>query len=290
MMDTAVASVSVNTTLALNHANRIRPFQRSEMAALARVELTRFLALVESLEADDWTRPTDCTAWDVRAVVAHQASHPRGAASAREFFDQFNPLKFRTYSAKGLNLLDAANQRQVDLRAHHSHSELIAEIRDYGEPSIQNRQRFPFFIRLITIPVPGQRFKVSVAYLLDVIYTRDMWMHRYDIARATKHDFVRTTEHDGRILELIVCELQQPLSAALAGRAVIYHLTGASGGSWRLGSDETPDATITLDVMEFNRLASGRLTVEQALAGNSVSIDGDLVLARQALHATSVLY
>lgn len=290
MMGTAVASVLVGSTVALDHANQIRPFQRSEMAGLARVEMTRFLTLAEALRGDDWTRPTDCAAWDVRAVVAHQASHPKGAASVWEFIDQFNPLRFLSYITKGLNLLDAANQRQVDIRAKRSTSELIAEIRDYGEASIQNRQRFPFFIRMMTIPVPGQSFSVSGADLLDVIYTRDMWMHRYDIARATGREFERSAEHDGRIMELIVRELQQSLAGVLGARAVTYHLTGASGGSWQLGGSGIPEATITLDVMEFNRLASGRITAEQALDAHLVRLDGEVALAKQALGATSVLY
>jgi uncharacterized protein (TIGR03083 family) len=290
MIGTAVASASMNTALALNHANQIRPFQRSEMASLARTELNQFLTLAESLQADDWTQPTDCTAWNVRAVVAHQASHPKAAASAWEFFDQFNPLKFLSYIARGMNLLDAANQRQVDIRAHHSTTELIAEIRDYGEPSIEKRQRFPFFIRMIKMPVPGQHFTVSVADLLDVIFTRDMWMHRYDIARATKRDFVRSTEHDGRIVELIVRELQSALLVALLSKSVIYHLTGTGGGSWQLGGNATPEATITLDVMEFNRLASGRVTADTLLQTKILSIDGNTEFAMQALKATAVLY
>ena len=51
-----------------------------------------------------------------------------GLTSAREtLMDQFNPLKFRDYSARGMNLLDAANQRMVDQRARWSLAELIAE-------------------------------------------------------------------------------------------------------------------------------------------------------------------
>lgn len=290
MIGTAVASASMNTALVLNHANQIRPFQRSEMIILARTELNRFLTLAESLQADDWTQPTDCTAWNVRAIIAHQASHPKAAASAWEFFDQFNPLKFLSYLVRGMNLLDAANQRQVDIRAHHSVPELIAEIRDYGEPSIEKRQRFPFLIRMISMPVPGQHFTVSVADLLDVIFTRDMWMHRYDIARATHREFVRTTEHDGRVVELIVRELQSALSTALAGKSVIYHLTGIGGGSWQIGGNATPEAIITLDVMEFNRLASGRVTSDKLLQTKTLLIEGNTELAMQALKATAVLF
>ena len=31
------------------------------------------VALLRSLDEDDWSRPTDCPGWDVKAVAAHLA-------------------------------------------------------------------------------------------------------------------------------------------------------------------------------------------------------------------------
>ena len=44
---------------------------REEAAVLAADENQRFVDLVLSLAADDWAEPTDCPAWDVRALVSH---------------------------------------------------------------------------------------------------------------------------------------------------------------------------------------------------------------------------
>jgi uncharacterized protein (TIGR03083 family) len=38
---------------------------------LAAAEYDRLLALADDLGADDWAQPTDCTGWDVRAVLGH---------------------------------------------------------------------------------------------------------------------------------------------------------------------------------------------------------------------------
>lgn len=38
---------------------------------LAATEYQRFADLLRALRPADWTRPTDCPGWDVRAVAAH---------------------------------------------------------------------------------------------------------------------------------------------------------------------------------------------------------------------------
>ena len=74
MIGTVAVSNHVTPSRSIEHARQIIPFQPHEMAPLARTELLRFLTLVESLSGDDWTQPTDCTAWNVRAVLAHRRS------------------------------------------------------------------------------------------------------------------------------------------------------------------------------------------------------------------------
>jgi mycothiol maleylpyruvate isomerase-like protein len=50
----------------------IPPLEHDEAMALAEVELGRVLALVDDdLDADEWSRPTDCTGWTVRDMLGH---------------------------------------------------------------------------------------------------------------------------------------------------------------------------------------------------------------------------
>ena len=51
---------------------------------MMRTALDRFLALVETLGMDDWKRPTACTAWSVRDILAHQAG---GYASGTGYWE-----------------------------------------------------------------------------------------------------------------------------------------------------------------------------------------------------------
>jgi len=282
-------SLFTNSSAALPAA-AIPKLAPPEVIPLARVELERFLTLVETLTPADLKQPTDCTLWSVKDIIAHQASHVFGLTRFGEFMDQFNPLRARAYTAKGMNALDAANQRQIDLRAQWSLAQMIAEMRDHREASFAGRQRFPALLRRVTIPVPGSNLRVSLGDLIDNIYTRDMWMHRADICRATGRAMVQTADHDGRIVALIMRDLDGSLRAAFAGRAVIYRLTGTAGGEWIIGGNSRPEAQITMDVLEFNRLASGRSTAQQVLDQGLAQISGDEALAELALRQTIVLY
>lgn len=271
-------------------AAAIARLSRAEVIPLAREELTRFLALLESLAPADWGRRTECTLWSVQDIVAHQASHVLALTRVRELLDQFNPLNARAYLRQGMNGLDAANQRQVDLRKGRTPAQLIAEIRDHSEASFRGRQRFPALLRALPIRTPGYEGSVSLGELIDSIFTRDMWMHRLDLCHATGQEMVQAAEHDGRITALVVRDLDQHLAKKLAGRSVIVRLTGKAGGEWTVGGSRPAAAEISLAVLDFHRLASGRITGEQALQQGLATIDGDQALGALALQHTVVLY
>jgi hypothetical protein len=50
----------------------------------------------------------------------------------------------------------------------------------------------------------------SIGFLIDVILTRDPWMHRLDLARAIGQTAVLTADHDGVIVADIAAEWAPP--------------------------------------------------------------------------------
>jgi hypothetical protein len=96
------------------------------------------------------------------------------------------------------------------------------------------------------------------AFLLDVILTRDTWMHRIDVATATGRALELTADHDGRIVADVVAEW-----ARRHGRPVRLHLTGPAGGDFTHGDG---GEELTLDAVEFCRTLAGRLPGEGLLA------------------------
>jgi uncharacterized protein (TIGR03083 family) len=266
-------------------ASQIPALDHAEAGRMAHEELNRFLALVESLSGSDWEQPTDCTEWIVRDMLAHQAGSYAGGASWAEFRRQYS-----TRPGPGQLLVDAANAKQLADRAGRNPAELIGELRRVGPAAIRARQRLPWLLRILSVPMGPAIGTAPISYLTDLIYTRDTWMHRADICRATGKPFVQTPEHDGRIVALVMRDLAKKLEGCLRGQSVIYDLSGVAGGRYRIGSTLEPTAIIKMDVLQFNRLASGRLTPEAAKAQALVTISGDRDFSNRMLAQTSIPY
>ena len=97
----------------------------------------------------------------------------------------------------------------------------------------------------------------KMGYLFDIVLTRDTWMHRSDIAKATGRPMELTAAHDGRIVADAAAEW-----ARRHGKPCTLHLTGPAGGTFRQGDG---GEEITIDAVDFCRILSGRGTGEGLL-------------------------
>lgn len=252
-----------------------------EAYTLMRTELKRFMALVETLGPDDWGRPTACTAWTVRDILAHQAGGYASGTGYKEMFRQISAMP-----KKGQLPEDAINEFQLRERIGKSPAELIAELGRVGPIAIQKWAYQFRLIKPIAIPhaVAG---RLSLRYLMWIIHSRDTWMHRLDICRATQREFQQTREHDGRIVALIMRDVDNLLRKQLDGRAVIFDLSGITGDVWKIGSGEAT-AALQMDALDFSIFASGRFSYAEGRAKATVS--GDVALAELALKKILVLF
>ena len=276
-------------TLPTREAARIPAVTRREAYKLARDEYELILAAIRSLGADDWQRPTGCTLWDVRSMVSHIAGGLAAYASWVQFKRQYSPSSHKPYKGRFTEAVDLVNAVQVDDRREHTPEELISELRAVGPKALRTRSRIPVPLRAIRVPA-GPFGSISVGYLVDIIYPRDLWMHRLDICRATGREMSLTPEHDGRIVALVMRDLAHSLAPKLDGASVLYELQGIAGGTYKVGSHPSPAATIRMDILNFNLLASGRNKSDQMKALGLVRIEGDARLANLALEHTKVLY
>jgi uncharacterized protein (TIGR03083 family) len=248
---------------------------------LAAEELRRLLALLDTLGDDDWGKPTACTLWTVRDMAAHQAGAYASGTGYREMIRQYTAVL-----QPGRLAEDAINERQLAERAGRSPAELIAEIRGAGDAAAHNWAYGFRLAKPLGMPHPAAGW-LGLRHLMLVVHSRDTWIHRLDICRATGRPFAQTPEHDGRIVALVVRDLAGRLSRALGGQAITLDLTGVAGGAWRIGRG-APAAAVRMDALDFNIYASGRFTREEA-AGRAV-FDGDARLAERAFAGFSVLY
>src|SRR5687767_15709765 len=91
---------AVSPIRSIREAARIPSVTRREAYELARDEYDLILALVRSLGADDWQRPTACTLWDVKSMVSHIAGALAGYASWAQFKHQYSSLSHKPYKGK----------------------------------------------------------------------------------------------------------------------------------------------------------------------------------------------
>jgi Mycothiol maleylpyruvate isomerase N-terminal domain len=90
--------------------------QRPTAMRLAKTEYQRVIDVVNALQFEDWTRPTDCTAWNVRQLVAHIAGNTKILSSPFELARQLRAAKTR--QQPGQASIDALTALQVEERQH----------------------------------------------------------------------------------------------------------------------------------------------------------------------------
>ena len=226
--------------------------ERPTAMRLAETEYQRITDVVDALQPEDWARPTDCMAWDGRQLVAHLAGQADLFSTPLELARQTRAAKAR--QQPGQPGVDALTALQVEERQHLGPEELRAELHRVGPRGAKGRRRVPGFVRRRRSPgtevVNGVPERWSIGYVTDVILTRDAWMHRLDLARATGRAPVLTADHDGVIVADVVAEW-----ARRHGQPYRLELTGPAGGSWSSG---TGGEEIVMDAADFCRIISGR--------------------------------
>ncbi len=221
----------------------------SEAMGLASTEFARMVDLVRTLRADEWATETVCTLWNVRSMVAHVVGMAEAQASLRQFAHDFSVARKRSGGA----MIDALNACQVSDRVNMTPAQLVDRLASVAPKAVRSRRRTPGVMRTMVRfkqdpPFGTERWPYG--FLVDTIFTRDTWMHRLDIARATGREMAITQQHDGRIVAGVVAEW-----AHRHGKPFTLHLAGAAGGSWHAGDG---GELIELNALEFCWTVAGR--------------------------------
>ena len=232
----------------------IPPIGHREAMAITAEENVRFASLLESLTAGEWSHQTDCTRWDVRAMVIHCIGSADAQASVREFVHQL--VRGRKVFAEigGDHWVDGLNEVQIRDRASLPPDGLAAAWSTASARALKARRRMPAPVRALPLlPLGPPVGRKPLGYLFDMGFTRDVWAHRIDIAQAIGRPMHVTPDHDGRIVADILAEW-----AKLHGEPFTLHLTGAAAGTYTSGSPGEQEQE--LDALEFIRILAGRAT------------------------------
>jgi uncharacterized protein (TIGR03083 family) len=219
---------------------------------VAAAEYAALLAAVDAFDAADWDRPTDCTEWRVRDMVAHLAGAAEEACRLPVMLRHLGRGVVGVGRGRG-DLVDLLCVAQIRDRAHLADPELAADLRRWAAGAPDGRRRQPRLMRRMALPAfAGLGRGARLAYLLDVIYVRDVWLHRVDLHRATGRE-MPLAAGEGEVVAQVVRDLDR----AWSGPALVLELTGRGRGRWQVG-EGSPSATVTEDAVALMRLLSGR--------------------------------
>lgn len=241
----------MSTSTPVRRPSRVPVLDRDTAMRLAATEYVRFESLLRELGPGDWNRPTSCPEWDVRAVAGHVLGMAQMATGPRSAIAQ-NAAATRAGGG-----IDALTALQVRKAAHLSPAELVDRFAAVAPRAVRGRRRLSRVLGRMTLPedqiVGGQTERWTFGFLLDVVLTRDTWMHRIDIARAAGLEPELAPEHDGVLVADVVAEW-----ASRHGQSYRLRLTGPAGGEWSSGGGGGAAGELELDAVEFARLLSGR--------------------------------
>lgn len=221
-----------------------------EAMKLGGTEYQRFIDLLRDLTPDDWSKPTECVPWDVRAMVAHNIGNMSGNASMREMAHQMRTANKRA-KAGGTQMIDELTALQISERSSMTPRELVVTIEALAPRAVAGRRKTPGVLRkAVKVYAPPPYDRMTLGFLIDTVFTRDVWMHRVDICRATGKEMALTPDHDGRIVAAMVGDW-----AARHGKDYHLVLDGPAGGTFSQGAD---GERLHLDAVQFARILSGR--------------------------------
>lgn len=237
-------------------------------ARLAREQRSAFADVAAHLTPQQWRAPSGCPRWTVFDLAAHVASQAENQAHP---LTKTVPgivrgkLRYRRDSA-----LDAMNEFGIDARRDTAPEQLLHDLRRLAAEGTTP----PWFRRVPLGRMMGLPAYTTGAYLGHVIYVRDVWMHRVELARAIDApdpDEPSTAEIVTQVIRDLGKQWKGPdlLLTLIRGHGASGGDTSASGfgssgtrelGTWLLGTGPaTPSTPVAeLPAVEFMLHLSGR--------------------------------
>lgn len=250
------------------------------------------VALLRTLEPDDWDKPTDLPGWNVRYVAAHLAhlesvlaGNPQAEVDVPPADHIKGPMNFFTESGPLA-------------RAGWSTDQIIDEI----ESAAAKRREALGAMMPLDATAPGDGFAAMIGWDIGTLLSNraiDHWMHQQDIRRAIGRPGGLDGLGGAHVLRSFSRSLPYVLGkrvGAPAGSSVVLEITGEQETTVaaRMGDDgrasmlDAPpdDATVSLamDFETFIILAGGRRAPDQVMT----TVTGDASLADAVLENLAV--
>src|SRR3954470_15700295 len=109
---------------------------------LAATEYDRVATLLGQLEPAQWAAPTDCPAWDVRAMAGHMLGMAQMVATPAEMERQ-QVASHEAAARSGTSALDALTALQVEQNKDLDTAELVQQMRTVAPQAASSRRQTP---------------------------------------------------------------------------------------------------------------------------------------------------
>ena len=187
----------MSTRVVVNLAEKpgIGPSETEQLGNALGASMT---SLLRDLSEDEWSLVTRCAPWTVKDVVAHLVGWGEAFTSMKEMRSQIARALRR--SKEFGNATDAQNNIQVEDRAHLSGPELTARLDKVIPKEGVVRRRFGTALRYLPLYSSYLGGPFTAGYLFNVIFLRDLLIHRLDLCAATGRE-PSLTNADQRVIE-----------------------------------------------------------------------------------------
>ncbi len=263
------------------HVSEIPALTTAEALELERIELERFIELLEGLPLEAWNERIGSGDWTVKAVAAHVAGTYAAQGSFGQLRRQIDPRVIRMYRTRGQSLAETLSRIHAGDRIGHSPGEIIEELKLQAPRAL--RLRSLLFRPLQPVRVDFASARIPRLSLGPFAAIRDLWFHRLDISEAAGIGFGLREEHDGRFIALLLRGAKDTAIEVLDDRTVEVIVTGMGEQHVRFGLCETPDAVIEIDPIALAKLAARRRS--PAATRERSQITGEVKIAMRLLTA-----
>ncbi|MDQ3956822.1 MAG: maleylpyruvate isomerase family mycothiol-dependent enzyme [Actinomycetota bacterium] len=257
-------AVDVPTPVVLS----LQPGIKSKESEALALDLTSSLvAVLEGLAPEQWDAVTACDPWTVKDIAAHLLGWADALCSPRELASQARgALAHRKELG---NIVDAQNHVQVERGRNLGTEELVARLRQAMPRAARFRRRVGGPLHYVPAYMSFLGGTINVGYLMNVIFLRDLVVHKIDICDAVGRD-AALGDADGRVIADMLKDW-----ARRSGADARIELTGPGGGIFLAGSGTA--ASIATDAPGMTRRLAGRP------ATSEVRIEGDVTAAERWL-------
>ena len=247
--------------------DELRGPSADELLRIGAYQNEQMLRLLRTLDDEEWNAPTDCDRWTVKDIVAHLIGWAECFASFKEFRHQF-AASIKRRKELG-NPVNAQNEQQVEDRRHLTPEQIIDRFEVALTRFLSFRMNVGKFMHYMPYYDPSIIKYSNIGYISRVIFTRDMFMHRIDIACATNRPVPLEREDHALMADVLRDWARRHDIDATIDLGELGIFVAGQGGR----------ARIVGDAPTFARVMTGRADLD------ALTLEGDVEAATRWLKA-----